>query len=489
MRNFYFILIVSLLCATYSLKAHDSDIRLGNSKICITLNCNDSLLANTQVFVETSPIFSGLMEMESHKLTPKANSFNGLIPTETPIEIVGFQVVNDNFQFGSMVAVNQNYPTNVVISLDSVGSIVDYRSNSSDSLSIYEWSALSDIFANFISDWSYCVPDSAYQSWKQVRDYQLDTMLPGQLNDAFGNRQIPEYAKPWFLNSLKCRFAAVEILPYVKAAERMNGITVEEPPMEAYTFLNEIDYSPNLLKRLPYTGLKSFIYALLRFPDGGFDKIGDMDIAEWENNVAKKLSPALESPTNLLLDLLAGMSYIEQIEVNNIPLSETQIANITEGFTNDIGLIVLNKNKELLKLADQSDLLDFSDTAFDLDSFIRTKFNGRPVVIDFWNTWCMPCIDAMNTTMELKKEYSPEVAFLYISSTSSPEYSWRVLANKFGGTQVRVSEEDFYNMLSRYDLSALPSYIFFSKDHKMRYKFSALGELQEFRTKLSEIVD
>ncbi|GFI13685.1 thiol-disulfide oxidoreductase ResA [Muribaculaceae bacterium] len=489
MRKFYFVLIISLLCAAYSLKAHDPNIHLGNSNICITLNCNDSLLSNTQVFVETSPIFSGLMEMESHKLTPKGNSFHGIVPTETPIEIVGFQVVNDNFQFGSMVAVNQNNPTKVVISLDSAGSIVDYHSNSSDSLTIYEWSTLSDIFANFISDMSYYVPDSAYQSWELVRDYQLGTILPGQLNNAFGNRQIPEYAKPWFLNSLKCRFAAIEILPYVKAAERMNGIAVDEPPMEAYTFLNEIDYSSNLLKRLPYTGLKSFIYALLRFPDGGFDKIGDMDIDEWEDNVAKKLSPALESPTKLLLDLLAGMSYIEQIEVNNVPLSEIQIANIIEGFTNDIGLIILNKNKELLNLANQAYLLDFSEDDFDLDSFMRTKFNGRPVVIDFWNTWCAPCIDAINTTMELKKEYSQEVAFLYISSTSSPKYSWRTLASKFGGTHIRVSEDDFYSMLSHYDLEVLPSYIFFSKAHEVRYKFSALGELQEFKTKLSEIVD
>lgn len=478
-----------MLCAVYSLNAHDSDIRLGNSEICITLNCNDSLLAGTQVFVETSPVFSGLMETESHILEHKGNSFHSFVPTETPIEIVGFRVVNDNFQFGSMVAVDQDKPTMVEISLDSVGSVIDYKSNSCDSMTIYEWSELSDIFANFISDWTYHVPDSAYQSWEQVRDYQLNTMLPGQLNDAFEHRRIPEYARPWFLNSLKCRFAAVEILPYVKGAERMNGLDVDEPPMEAYAFLNEIDYSSNILKRLPYTGLKSFVYALLRFPAGGFDKIGDMDIAEWQNNVANKLSPALESPNKLLLDLLAGMSYVEQIEVNNIPLSETQIANITEGFTDDIGLIVLNKNNELLKSANKSDLLDFSEEAFDLDSFMRTKFNGRPVVIDFWNTWCPPCIDAINATMELKEEYSPKISFLYISSTSSPEYSWRVLADKFAGTQIRISEDDFYNLLSRYDLEALPSYVFFSKDHKARYKFSALGELQEFKARLSDIED
>ena len=487
MRKLYFVFILSMLCVAYSLNAHDIDVHLGNSKIYISLNCNDSILENTQVFVETSPIFSGLMEMESHKLARRGNSFHGLVPTETPIEIVGFRVVNDKFQFGSMVTVNQNSPTNVLISLDSTGGIIDYQSNSSDSLTIDEWATLSDIYANFISDWNYRVPNSAYQSWEQVRDYQLNTMLPGQLNDAFDSRQIPEYAKPWFMNSLKCRFAAIEILPYVKGAERMNGIVVDEPPMEAYTYLNEIDCSSILLKRLPYSGLKSFIYALLRFPAGGFEKIGDMRIAEWEKEVAEKLSPALEFPSQLLLDLLAGMSYIEQIEINNIPLTETQIANISEGFTNDIGLIILNKNKELLKFASQSDLLDFSEDAFDLDSFMRTRFNGRPVVIDFWNTWCSPCIDAINTTMQLKEEYSPEIAFLYISSTSSPEYSWRDLASKFGGTQIRVSEDDFYNMLSRFDLSALPSYVFFSKGHEMRYKFSALGEIQEFKARLADI--
>ena len=78
MKKLYFVLIVALFCAAHSLKAQDNDIRLGNSKICITLNCNDSLLANTQVFAVTSPIFSGLMEMESHKLTPKGKSFSVL---------------------------------------------------------------------------------------------------------------------------------------------------------------------------------------------------------------------------------------------------------------------------------------------------------------------------------------------------------------------------------------------------------------------------
>lgn len=47
-------------------------------------------------------------------------------------------------------------------------------------------------------------------------------------------------------------------------------------------------------------------------------------------------------------------------------------------------------------------------------------------VINFRNTWYSPCI---NTTKELKKEYSQEVAFLYISSTSSPEYSWQMSQN------------------------------------------------------------
>lgn len=489
MRKIYFFIIATLLWTTETLNAHAQDIHLGYSEIRIILNCNDSLLVNTQVFAVTSPIFSGLMEMESHKLIQKGNSFQGFVPTESPTEMVGFEVVNDKFQFGSTIAVNQNSKTEVVISIDPAGNVADYHSNSLDSLTIYEWSTLSDIFANFISDMSYCVPDSAYQSWLQVRDYQLETMLPGQLNNALDNREIPKYATHWFLNSLKCRFAAIEILPYVKGAERMNGIVVDEPPMEAYTFLNEIDYSSNLLKRLPYTGLKSFLYALLRFPNGGLDKIGETDIAEWQDNVARKLSAAIESPTKLLLDLLTGMSYIEQIEINNTPLSETQIVNITEGFTNDIGLIILNKNQELLKLTNQSHLLDLSDEAFDLISFINAQFNEKPVIVDFWNTWCAPCIDALNTTMEIKREYSPAVSFLYISSTSSPEYSWRVLADKFGGIHIRISEDDFYRLLSHYDLEALPSYIFFSKAHIMKYKFSALGELSNFKVKISEIAN
>lgn len=57
------------------------------------------------------------------------------------------------------------------------------------------------------------------------------------------------------------------------------------------------------------------------------------------------------------------------------------------------------------------------------------NYKGKVIYIDFWATWCQPCIQEMNASQKLKQELNKmglnnEVIFLYISIDKN-EYDWK----------------------------------------------------------------
>ena len=66
---------------------------------------------------------------------------------------------------------------------------------------------------------------------------------------------------------------------------------------------------------------------------------------------------------------------------------------------------------------------------------------GKPVFINFWATWCPPCIAEMPEIMELEKDYGDKVHFVLVSNESHS------LTNKF--LQEKKWELNTYQPLSR----------------------------------------
>jgi thiol-disulfide isomerase/thioredoxin len=59
---------------------------------------------------------------------------------------------------------------------------------------------------------------------------------------------------------------------------------------------------------------------------------------------------------------------------------------------------------------------DFTLTALDGSTVTLSSLKGKPVVIDFWGTWCGPCRKAVPELVKLYGEFSPKgVTFLGIA--------------------------------------------------------------------------
>lgn len=455
-----------------------NDIKLGTAKLTVTLDAPTNIpIDSVEAWADVSELFFGSYEDKRVDLIRKDNTFYGDIPLELKEEIIGVEMAYKDRRFGFPVPVYQDYPIMVTIKIDSTffPDIESARLNDPYGMSFKDWLTTSEMYVRFLmgqqSSPYYDVPADKYGSWSDVREYELNKMLPYQINYALDGKEIPAPVHDLLINNMKIRFASIQVIPYVPAADR-RGITVEAPPMEAYTFLDSIDYNPDVfLRHMPQAGLKPFLYTLLRFPGGGFERIGEMPVKDWKDMAREKLRPAMAEPSDLLLDLLSAMCYVEQVDILNKPLTKKQKENITAGYTNDLGKIILNKDSMLTRrLEAAKQLVDLSDKEFDLKSYIDDKFPGMPVVVDLWNTWCMPCLVAIGRADAVRKNMDTQDAvFLYISDVSSDKAEWERMVLDIHGINVRINAESVQKLMESNGLTGFPSYIFFDRNHKAVY--------------------
>ncbi len=107
----------------------------------------------------------------------------------------------------------------------------------------------------------------------------------------------------------------------------IDSTEISNPPVDYYRFLNTLDYSSSMLNDLS-SSTRHLVDRILNIPALGIAPIADTPIAEWQSQLNEKLTQVIDDPTPLLIDLLTIDSYLQQIEYDHVPLTDTQIGNI-----------------------------------------------------------------------------------------------------------------------------------------------------------------
>lgn len=216
---------------------------------------------------------------------------------------------------------------------------------------------------------------------------------------------------------------------YLVSTKDSMGLPVfEDIDRNYFRFLKDLELNdPQYLHTFTFPELQDSILQndILAIPD-----IGEKDIPTWLMEVKAILSNLVGFDSGPYYDILASNAYARQLRNEARPLSEKQKENINLYWKDgEIAKILFRTNEKVINYnAVRSPLLvhDISTVAKEqVMNEIITKYKNKVVFIDFWATWCEPCLRAMKQFNNIKGEFTAEdVVFVYITNSSSPKKLW-----------------------------------------------------------------
>ncbi len=129
---------------------------------------------------------------------------------------------------------------------------------------------------------------------------------------------------------------------------------------------------------------------------------------------------------------------------------------------------------------------DFSIVTSDGRHITLEDLRGKVVVLDFWGTWCAPCVESVPSLRNLNKHYSKEPSFVLIGvSSDTEEELWREFTSKNKMIWPQYWDRD-RQIQRMFNVRAFPTYIVI--DHEGIVRFRASGTSWERSGDLSAAI-
>ncbi len=95
----------------------------------------------------------------------------------------------------------------------------------------------------------------------------------------------------------------------------------------------------------------------------------------------------------------------------------------------DLGIQTLKKKSLGTKLNSSFSLFDKSLSSYNIDSILQI-YSNKVVIIDFWASWCSPCISELSILKQIRSEFQDKVKIIPISIDKSLD-SWQYAIQKY----------------------------------------------------------
>lgn len=188
-----------------------------------------------------------------------------------------------------------------------------------------------------------------------------------------------------------------------------------------------------------------------------------------------------------LLEAIKLMAQLDEYK----PLSGEQQQQLTTIVPNYDDIILAKHQQVTAKLKENESnhlyaIKELSDTLTGPRVFqgIIEQYKGKPILVDFWATWCGPCRAAMKTVLPVKEELKGKCAFVYVTGVTSPRSTWNATIPDIHGDHFYVTESQWDTLLKQFESQGIPTYVIVDSKGNIQQKHIGFPGVDVIREEL-----
>jgi len=207
---------------------------------------------------------------------------------------------------------------------------------------------------------------------------------------------------------------------------------------------------------------------------GDFIKI--FNTKNFSNYYIKLIDSAFNINKGILVDIMNAqdilrpiVSELSPISQNNLPYALSDIKNqFVKDYiklrNNDTEKQIIANKKNGGYFVNQTPKVEADKI---LDNII-SKHAGKVILVDFWATWCGPCLNGIAEIRPLKEEMKDSnVVFVYITDESSPLVAYQNLVPTIKGQHYRLKSDEWRYLADKFKITGIPHQVLINKEGKV----------------------
>jgi len=128
---------------------------------------------------------------------------------------------------------------------------------------------------------------------------------------------------------------------------------------------------------------------------------------------------------------------------------------------------------------------DFSFVSTSGDSISLESLRGKVVLLDFWASWCAPCVRAIPSVKKVQKDHVNDPFLIVSISGDREERPWRAFVDKNGMSWPQYWDRS-HQLRTLFEVTVIPTYVLIDHEGVERLRVNGSG-FHEARALAAEI--
>ena len=209
-------------------------------------------------------------------------------------------------------------------------------------------------------------------------------------------------------------------------------------------------------------------------------------------NLQTNLAAMGQSPEGLPMEIMKTRTFMGSLNKENIDETidaeyKESIRSIKADFLKELVMSAYYTKKAEAQAAKNSKVPELKTEGDRLFDKIIKPYRGKIIYVDFWATWCGPCLAGIEKIKPLKEELAgKDIVFLYITNPTSPDAEYKKRIPDIKGEHVRVSADEWNYLTGKFNIYGIPHYAIVNKEGFVIHPHLMPEENSRLRKRLME---